>query len=72
MLLAFSKQHLPEQTAKIEATHKQDYDKRNARFDERIEALKRLKRQRKRQLRRKSKNNRQKPQKKLKLTGRKQ
>ena len=39
MLLSFAKQHLPEQTAKIEATHKQDYDKRNARLDERIDAL---------------------------------
>ena len=40
MLQAFAKQHLPEQTAKIEATHKEDYGKKNARLDERIAGLK--------------------------------
>lgn len=40
MLLAFSKQHLPEKTAGIVATHKEDYGKKNARLDERIAGLK--------------------------------
>lgn len=40
MLQAFAKQHLLEQTAKIEATHKEDYGKKNARLDERIAGLK--------------------------------
>lgn len=40
MLQAFARQHLPEQTAKIEATHREDYSKKNARLDERIEGLK--------------------------------
>ena len=40
MLQAFAHQHLPEQTAKIEATHKEDYGKKNARLDERIDGLK--------------------------------
>lgn len=40
MLQAFARRHLPEQTAKIEATHKEDYGKKNARLDERIDGLK--------------------------------
>ena len=40
MLQAFARQHLPEQTAKAEATHKEDYGKKNARLDERIDGLK--------------------------------
>lgn len=40
MLLAFSKQHLPEKTEEIVATHKEDYGKKNARLDERIAGLK--------------------------------
>lgn len=40
MLLAFSKQHLPEKTEAIVTTHKEDYSKKNARLDERIAGLK--------------------------------
>ena len=40
LLQAFAKQHLPQQTAKIETTHKEDYGKKNARLDERIAGLK--------------------------------
>lgn len=40
MLLAFSKQHLPEKTEEIVATYKEDYGKKNARLDERIAGLK--------------------------------
>lgn len=40
MLLAFSKQHLPEKTEEIVNTHKEDYGKKNARLDERIAGLK--------------------------------
>lgn len=40
MLLAFSKQHLPEKTEEIVATHKEDYGKKNTRLDERIAGLK--------------------------------
>lgn len=40
LLLAFSTQHLPEKTAEIEATHKEDYGKKNERLDERIAGLK--------------------------------
>lgn len=40
MLLAFSKQHLPEKTEEIVSTHKEDYSKKNARLDERITGLK--------------------------------
>ncbi|MDL2221048.1 ParB/RepB/Spo0J family partition protein [Parabacteroides sp. OttesenSCG-928-N08] len=40
MLQAFAKQHLPEQTAKIETDRKEEYGKKNARLDERIAGLK--------------------------------
>lgn len=40
MLLAFSKQHLPEKTEAIVTTHKEDYGKKNARLEERIAGLK--------------------------------
>lgn len=40
MLLAFSKQHLPEKTKEIVSTHKEDYGKKNIRLDERIAGLK--------------------------------
>lgn len=40
LLLAFSKQHLPEKTEEIVSTHKEDYGKKNARLDERIAGLK--------------------------------
>ena len=40
MLLAFSKQHLPEKTEEIVSTQKEDYGKKNARLDERIAGLK--------------------------------
>ena len=40
MLLAFSTQHLPEKTASIAAGYKEEYGKKNARLDERIEGLK--------------------------------
>lgn len=40
MLLAFSKQHLPEKTEEVVNTHKEDYGKKNARLDERIAGLK--------------------------------
>lgn len=40
LMLAFAKQHLPEKTATVEATHKEDYGKKNARLDERIAGLK--------------------------------
>lgn len=40
LLLAFSKQHLPEKTQAIVTTHKEDYGKKNARLDERIAGLK--------------------------------
>lgn len=40
MLQAFAKQHLPEQTAKIETERKEEYGKKNARLDERIAGLK--------------------------------
>ena len=40
MLLAFSKQHLPEKTEEIVSTHKEEYGKKNARLDERIAGLK--------------------------------
>lgn len=40
MLLAFSKQHLPEKNEAIVTTHKEDYGKKNARLDERIAGLK--------------------------------
>ena len=41
MLLAFSKQHLPEKTEEIVSTHKEEYGKKNVRLDERIAGLKR-------------------------------
>lgn len=40
LLSAFAKQHLPKKTAEIEATHAEDYGKKNARLDERIAGLK--------------------------------
>lgn len=40
MLLAFSKQHLPEKTQAIVTTYKKDYGKKNARLDERVAGLK--------------------------------
>ncbi|MCU6769617.1 ParB/RepB/Spo0J family partition protein [Barnesiella propionica] len=40
IMLAFAKQHLPKKTAEIEATHAEDYGKKNARLDERIAGLK--------------------------------
>lgn len=40
MLLAFSRQHLPEKTEEIVAIYKEDYGKKNARLDERIAGLK--------------------------------
>lgn len=40
LMLAFAKQHLSEKTAVIEATHKEEYGKKNARLDERIAGLK--------------------------------
>lgn len=40
MLLAYSKQHLPEKTEEIVTTHKEEYGKKNARLDERIAGLK--------------------------------
>lgn len=40
MLLVFSKQHLSEKTKEIVSTYKEDYDKKNARLDERIAGLK--------------------------------
>lgn len=40
MLLAFSKQHLPEKTEEIVSTQKEEYGKKNARLDERIAGLK--------------------------------
>ena len=40
LLLAFAKQHLPKKTAEIEATHADDYGKKNTRLDERIAGLK--------------------------------
>lgn len=40
MLLAYSKQHLPEKTDEIVSIHKEDYGKKNARLDERIAGLK--------------------------------
>ena len=40
LLLAFAKQHLPKKTAEIEATHAEDYGKKNTRLDERIAGLK--------------------------------
>jgi len=40
LLLAFAKQHLPKKTEEIEATHAEDYGKKNARLDERIAGLK--------------------------------
>ncbi len=45
LMLAFAKQHLPVETAKIEATHKEDYGKKNARLDERIADLKKQEKQ---------------------------
>lgn len=45
LLLAFAKQHLPKKTAGIEATHAEDYDKKNARLDERIAGLKKAEKQ---------------------------
>lgn len=42
MLQAFAKQHLPEQTAKIETERKEEYGKKNARLDERITGLKKV------------------------------
>jgi ParB family chromosome partitioning protein len=46
ILLAFAKQHLPKKTAEIEATHAEDYGKKNARLDERIAGLKKAEKQR--------------------------
>lgn len=40
ILLAFSKQHLPEKAETIVNTHKEEYGKKNARLDERIAELK--------------------------------
>lgn len=40
MLLAFSKQHLPEKTEEIVSVQKEEYGKKNARLDERIAGLK--------------------------------
>lgn len=40
ILLAFSKQHLPEKTESIIAAYKDEYDKKNNRLDERIAELK--------------------------------
>ncbi|NDV56669.1 ParB/RepB/Spo0J family partition protein [Bacteroides sp. 519] len=45
LLLAFAKQHLPKKTAEIEATHAEDYGKKNARLDERIAGLKKAEKQ---------------------------
>lgn len=45
LLLAFAKQHLPKKTAEIEATHAEDYGKKNARLDERIAGLKKAEEQ---------------------------
>jgi ParB family chromosome partitioning protein len=45
LMLAFAKHHLPVETAKIEATHKEDYGKKNARLDERIADLKKQEKQ---------------------------
>lgn len=42
MLLAFSKQHLPEKTEEVVVTYKEDYGKKNARLDERIAGLKKV------------------------------
>jgi ParB family chromosome partitioning protein len=39
MLLAFSKQHLPEKTEEIVSVQKEEYGKKNARLDERIAEL---------------------------------
>jgi ParB family chromosome partitioning protein len=40
MMLSFAKLHLPEQTAMIETAYQSEYDKKNARLDERIAELK--------------------------------
>jgi ParB family chromosome partitioning protein len=40
LMLAFAKLHLPEQAAIIETAYKSEYDKKNARLDERIAELK--------------------------------
>ena len=45
LLLAFAKQYLPKKTAEIEATHAEDYGKKNARLDERIAGLKKTEKQ---------------------------
>lgn len=45
LLLTFAKQHLPKKTAGIEATHAEDYGKKNARLDERIAGLKKAEKQ---------------------------
>ncbi len=39
LMLAFAKLHLPEQTTKIENSYKDEYDRKNARLDERIVEL---------------------------------
>ncbi len=39
LMLAFAKLHLPEQAAKIETSYKEEYDRKNARLDERIAEL---------------------------------
>ncbi|MDR1090065.1 MAG: ParB/RepB/Spo0J family partition protein [Prevotella sp.] len=45
LLLAFAKQHVPKKTAEIEATHAEDYGKKNTRLDERIAGLKKAEKQ---------------------------
>lgn len=40
MMLAFSKQHLPEKTEAVINTRQEEYGKKNARLDERIAGLK--------------------------------
>lgn len=40
MLQAFATQHLPDKTAGVESTYKEEYGKKNARLDERIAGLK--------------------------------
>lgn len=45
LLLALAKQHLPKKTAEIEATHTEDYGRKNARLDERIAGLKKVEKQ---------------------------
>lgn len=55
MLLAFATQHLPEKTAGIVKTHAEDYGKKNARLDERIDGLKKAEKTAKEQAKTKGK-----------------